>query len=176
MVRHWLVCVLVAAFAMPATAQEAKGPFGGFKHDREAPVEIASDLLEVRQADQIAIFTGNVIAGQGTLRLTADRMDVKFDETAEGEGETGAIQNVKATGNVFLSNGAETAQGKTAEYNLVTGIMTMQGDVVLTQGKNVGSGNALEINLNTGVAKLKGATLSGSPGRVKLSLQPSKNN
>lgn len=169
--KVWVGLALAAALAVPAFAQDAKGPFGGFKHDRNAPVEIASDLLEVRQEEQIAIFTGNVIAGQGTLRLTANNMVVKFDENSENESETGAIQNVKAKGNVFLSNGAETAQGEAAEYNLVTGIMTMQGNVVLTQGKNVGSGNALEINLNTGVAKLRGAK---GTGRVKLSLQPSQ--
>ena len=47
-----------------------------FKHDRSAPIEITAEALEVRQADQLAVFTGDVIAGQGTLRLTADEMDV----------------------------------------------------------------------------------------------------
>lgn len=156
---------LIAAGALSLSAMaQGSGPFGGFKHDREAPVEISADALEVRQADSIAIFSGQVVAGQGTLRLTAERVEVTFDPEAEGEGETGAIKTMKANGNVFLSNGAETAQGREAEYNLDTGMVRMRGDVILTQGDNVGKGETLVINLNTGEATMK--------GRVSLILKP----
>ena len=67
-----LICLALAA--APAGAQE--GPFGGFKHDSKAPIEITSDSLEVRQAEQVAVFSGEVVAGQGTLRLTADKVTV----------------------------------------------------------------------------------------------------
>lgn len=165
--------LLVAVLAGPATAlaqDGEKGPFGGFKHDRDAPIEIKSDALEVRQEEQVAIFTGNVVAGQGTLRLTADRMDVKFDQEAEGGDDgAGAIQNVKANGNVFLSNGSETAQGEQAEYDLTTGMVRMTGNVVLTQGeKNVLSGKTLVIDLNRGVARMEGRpTVIFTPARAR---------
>ncbi|MEL6197903.1 MAG: LptA/OstA family protein, partial [Pseudomonadota bacterium] len=58
------VCVIVAV-SMPATAQQ-EGPFGGFQHDSSEPIEITSDALEVQQQNNVAIFTGDVIAGQGT--------------------------------------------------------------------------------------------------------------
>lgn len=148
---------LAGLMAVPAVAQENKGPFGGFKHDRSAPLEITADSLEVRQAEGRAVFTGNVIAGQGTLRLTSRKMIVDFDEDKEsGDAETGAITRVEATGDVFVSNGAETAQGNRAEYDLETGIVKMRGDVILTQGTNAGKGQALTINLNTGVARMEG--------------------
>lgn len=160
---------LAGLLAVPAAAQETKGPFGGFKHDRSAPLEITADSLEVRQAEEKAIFIGNVIAGQGTLRLTASKMVVEYDEDKDsgGNDETGAITRVEATGDVFVSNGAETAQGNWAEYDLETGIVKMRGNVVLTQGDNAGKGQALTINLNTGVAKLEG-------GRVALSFKSAK--
>lgn len=166
--KRLLAVLAFAALSLPASAQDSKGPFGGFKHDRSAPLEITADSLEVRQAEERAIFTGNVIAGQGTLRLTATKMIVEFDEDKEntGDSETGAITRVEATGDVFVSNGAETAQGSWAEYDLETGIVKMRGDVILTQGTNAGKGESLTINLNTGVAKLG--------GRVALSFQSSK--
>ncbi len=114
-------CRVGAAAGLPAAAQTDQGPFGGFKHDRTAPIEITSDALEVRQAENLAIFSGEVVAGQGTLRLTADRIDVAYDEAAEGDAETGAIRNMQAQGNVFISNGAETAQGEQAEYDVELG-------------------------------------------------------
>ncbi|MEL6476348.1 MAG: lipopolysaccharide transport periplasmic protein LptA [Pseudomonadota bacterium] len=149
-----------------ASAQE-KGPFGGFKHDSSAPIEITADSLEVRQADQVAIFEGNVIAGQGTLRLTASRVEVYYDQEAEG-GETGAIQRLDASGNVFLSNGSETARGAEGTYDVAEGKVSMAGDVVLTQGENAVSGKQLEIDLNTGVGRIV--------GRVGASFLPSSGN
>ncbi|MEM9370180.1 MAG: lipopolysaccharide transport periplasmic protein LptA [Pseudomonadota bacterium] len=157
-----LVLLSLGAFA------EEKGPFGGFKHDNSEPIEITSDTLEVRQAEQLAIFTGEVVAGQGTLRLTADQLDVFYQEQGQetADADTGAIERLIATGNVFLSNGTETAQGETGTYDVATGIVTMEGSVILTQGGNAISGPKLEIDLKTGVGKVLG-------GRVKSIFAPS---
>lgn len=160
---------LAGLLALSATAQDAdkKGPFGGFKHDRSAPLDIASDNLEIRQAEERAIFTGSVVAAQGTLRLTAARMIVEYDEDKQdSSSETGAITRVEANGDVFLSNGAETAQGNWAEYNLETGIVKLRGDVILTQGENAARGKSLVIDLNTGVARME--------GRPTITFKPSK--
>jgi len=154
-----LALVLVGASAFPAAAQSPSGPFGGFKHDRSAPIEITSDALEVRQAEQLAIFSGDVVAGQGTLRLTADHVEVTYGEEAEGS-DTGAIRDLQAAGNVFISNGAETAQGRQARYDVDSGMITMTGDVVLTQGENVISGERLTINLNEGQGRVEGRVKS----------------
>ncbi|MGF1503053.1 MAG: lipopolysaccharide transport periplasmic protein LptA [Paracoccaceae bacterium] len=169
-----LPLILAAAVAL---AQEP-GPFGGFKHDNKAPIEITSDALEVRQSEQLAIFSGQVVAGQGTLRLTADRVVVRYDED-QTDSETGAIQNLSAEGNVFLSNGAETAQGSRAEYDVVEGMMFMTGQVLLTQGRNAVAGDRLRINMNTGVAQMvgnrtaEGAPQAGGQGRVRSVFVPS---
>ncbi|HET7408815.1 MAG TPA: lipopolysaccharide transport periplasmic protein LptA [Paracoccaceae bacterium] len=157
---------LVGAAALPAAAQSA-GPFGGFKHDSSAPIEITSDALEVRQAEQLAIFTGDVVAGQGTLRLTADRVEVTYADQGQDSG-TGAIRELVAEGNVFISNGAETAQGQKARYDIESGIITMTGDVVLTQGQNVISGQQLTIDLDEGQGRVE----SGAGGRVKSIFTP----
>jgi lipopolysaccharide export system protein LptA len=154
-----LLAALLAVTGPFAAAQES-GPFGGFKHDRTAPIEITSDALEVRQAEKLAIFTGDVVAGQGTLRLTADRLDVAYDQAAEGSTETGDIRNMQAHGNVFISNGTETAQGEQAEYDVDAGIITMTGSVVLTQGENVISGQRLVINVDEGQGRMEGRVKS----------------
>ncbi len=171
--------VAAAGVAAPAAAQ-GKGPFGGFKHDSGAPIEIVADVLEVRQAENLAIFSGEVVAAQGTLRLTADLLTVTYASeesdtgtdtgAAAGTGtgnaaDTGAIENMRADGNVFLSNGAETAQGAWAEYDVASGMIRMGGDVVLTQGDNAISGESLVIDLNAGTGRIEG-------GRVKSVFTP----
>lgn len=163
---------IVMAVAMAGTwaAAQTPGPFGGFKHDRSCPIEITANALEVRQAENLAIFSGDVIAGQCTLRLTADIIEVGYAAEGTDDSETGAINNLQAKGNVFLTNGSETAQGAWAEYDVETGMVRMGGDVVLTQGENVISGETLVINLNVGQGRIEGA---GS-GRVKTIFTPSQ--
>ncbi len=162
-----LIAVAALVAAVPAMAQD-KSPFGGFKHDSKAPIEITSDSLEVRQAESLAIFSGEVVAGQGTLRLTADKVTVTYS-AGKSETGTGTIKKMRADGNVFLSNGAETAQGAWAEYDVAGGMMKMGGKVVLTQGSNAISGESLVIDLNAGTGRIEG----DGGGRVKSVFTPS---
>lgn len=160
------LAALIAAGVLGAVTADAqtKGPFGGFKHDSKAPIEIVSDSLEVQQSSSLAIFSGQVVAGQGTLRLTADKLTVTY-AAGKSDTNTGAVQHMRADGNVFLSNGSETAQGAWAEYDVAGGEVRMGGDVVLTQGGNAISGNSLVIDLNAGNGRVEG-------GRVKTVFTP----
>lgn len=160
--------VLATLAAAPGAPAQGAGPFGGFKHDSSAPIEIVSDSLEVRQSEGTALFSGDVVAEQGTLKLTADRLRVNYETGAEAT-ETGEIQHMRAEGNVFLSNGAETARGAWAEYDVAGGMMRMGGNVVLTQGDNAISGEALVINLDAGTGRIEGR----GEGRVKSVFTPS---
>lgn len=154
--------------AGPAAAQTADSPFGSFKHDASQPIEITADSLAVDQAAQTATFTGEVVAGQGTLRLTAARVTVAYGAEG-GEDATGRIRSLRADGDVFLSNGAETARGQWAEYDVAGGVVLMGGDVVLTQGENAISGQSLRIDLNAGAGEISG-------GRVRSIFTPPAGN
>ena len=62
----------------PAMAQGTEVPFSTFTRDPNAAVEISADSLSIDQADGAAIFEGNVVAGQGDLRLTAGKVRVEY--------------------------------------------------------------------------------------------------
>jgi len=162
-----LAALVAATMTVAGAAAQQTGPFGGFKHDSTAPIEIVADALEVHQAENLAIFSGKVVAVQGTLHLTTDRLKVTYaaQSGTNASPGTGAIQNMRADGNVFLSNGAETAQGAWAEYDVASGTIHMGGSVVLTQGDNAISGEALVIDLNAGTGRIEG-------GRVKSVFTP----
>jgi lipopolysaccharide export system protein LptA len=146
-----------------AAAQEAGtgASFGGLRHDATLPVEIGADSLSISQADGIATFTGNVIVVQGTLRLSAGEITVRY---AEGGGAGGQVDSMTATGGVTLTNGAESAESQTAVYAVAAGEVTMDGDVILTQGDSAIAGQKLVIALDTGTARME--------GRVRTVLQP----
>ena len=149
----------------PALAQS--GP----KLDSGAPIEIASDNLEVLQDQNKAIFSGNVIAKQGDTTMKSATMTVFYDNAGEGEGSGKGITRIEASGNVVFITPEETAQGDTAIYSVATKSIDLVGNVVLTREQNILKGNALNYNMTT-----KRSVLSaGKTGRVRGLFVPGKN-
>lgn len=185
LVRRFLPALaILACLATGANAQQAGLP-GGFKHDSSQPIKISADNLEVRQNEQIAIFTGMVDAIQGDVRMQAEKLVVTYDPDAEAENEAGAIRRVRADGDVFISSQDNSAQGNWADYDVPSGVITMGDEVFLTQGpENAIGGSTLRIDLNTGVAQLSGGMVGDFPassapatgGRVQMIINPSKAN
>lgn len=153
---RWIILVaLLTSAVVFGRAQAQSIPFGGIRHDSSLPVEITADSLNVDQTARTAEFTGSVAAGQGTMRLTADRLVVEY--AGEGSGE---IRLMRAYGNVTMTNGAEAAEAEEAIYTVVDGMMRMMGDVLLTQGENAIAGNILNIDLDAGTAAFEGRVTS----------------
>lgn len=163
------------------------------KLDSKQPIEIASDNLEVLQAENKAIFTGNVIAKQGDITMRSKSMTVFYESSAApapAPGETppaadGAalgkgINRIESSGDVVFTTPEETAQGDTAIYNVKTDTIDLVGNVVLTRGQNVLKGTTLNYNLATGRSVLNGGGTSqpGTPatsGRVRGLFVPGDN-
>jgi lipopolysaccharide export system protein LptA len=152
-VRVWILVAALAA-AGTAQAQQAEFPFGGLKGDPTLPVEIAADSLSVSQSDGSATFEGNVVIGQGEMRLSAGRVLVEYAEGANGG--QGKIERLLASGGVTLVNGAEAAEAQEAVYTIDSGNVVMTGSVVLTQGQNVISGEKLTVSLTDGTGRMEG--------------------
>ena len=161
-------------FSMIAGAAAGWAQVGG-GYDTSLPIEITADALEVRQEEQIAVFTGNVDAVQGELNLRADRLVVYYRANAK---ESNAISLIEAFGNVFLSSPTETAQGEKGVYNLDTDTIELTGGVVLTRGESVIRGDRLDMDLASGRTRVSSTSVvtqqgdQGS-GRVKALFVPS---
>ena len=75
-----LALAALLALCGPVAAQEAKIAFGGLAQDTSLPVEVQADMLSVNNADGTAIFEGNVLVGQGEMRLAAAKVAVEYDK------------------------------------------------------------------------------------------------
>lgn len=142
-----------------------------FKHDSTLPIEITADTLDVAQADQTAIFSGNVVAIQGELRLGSDNLRVYYRGGEARTAAQGAISRLDAIGAVAVSSPGETATGEWAVYDVDSRQITLGGKVVLTRGENVLRGDQLVIDLESGQSRIVG-TQGG--GRVKGLFVPAK--
>lgn len=173
------VLAMAAMFltAAPSMAQTTDSPFGGFKHDASQPIEVAADSLEVRNAEQVAVFRGNVDVRQGVMRMRADRIEISYGGSGEDAsnvpsgipGAGGSIDRLQAIGDVIISNGKEQAEAGFADYDVVTGEITLTGDVMLVQGGNVIKGDRLTIDLASGTGRIGG-------GRVRTIITPTQQN
>ena len=142
----FVVAMLLAA---PAFAQTNIN-LGGIRADRSAPVEVAADSLTVDQDTGTAVFSGNVVIGQGDLRLSAGSVRVIYDEA------TGDITKLNASGGVTFVTATEAAEAQTAVYDLTSGTIVLTGDVLLTQGASALYANQMTVNVNTGTAQMSG--------------------
>lgn len=153
-----LAAAVLLLLATPSAAQQT-ATFGGMQADTKAPVEVSADALSVNQNDGSATFTGNVVIGQGEMRLSAAEVKVVY----AGEGQN-RIDSLTATGGVTLVSGEDAAEAREATYDVEAGLVTLTGDVVLTRGQNVLAGERMVVDLGAGTAAVE--------GRVRSVFQP----
>ena len=139
-------------------AQNASLSLSGANHDITLPVEITANNLSINQSSNSAIFEGTAYVGQGSLRLSADKIVVNYNQ------DTGKVTSVEATGKVIFTNGEDIAEAESAIYKIDSGLLSMSGNVLLVQGKSTISGNYLDMDILKNIANLS--------GNVKTTLAP----
>ncbi len=142
--------MLLLAMTSSLSAQGAQVAFGAIQQDTSLPVEVTSEELAVNQADGTAIFTGNVVVGQGEMRLTAPRVLVVYREDTRG------IDRMEATGGVTLVSGPDAAEADRADYSIDQGTIVMTGNVLLTQLGSALSSDKMTVQLDLGTAQMSG--------------------
>lgn len=150
--------MVLLGFAGMAQAQGMQVAFGSVEQDSSLPVEVTADNLDVDQNDGTAVFTGNVLIGQGEMRLSAPWVLVVYLEDRSG------IERLQAKGGVTLVSGEDAAEAQQADYNVQTGLIEMEGEVLLVQGLTALTADKLFVNTVAGTARMT--------GRVKTVLQP----
>lgn len=190
MIRTIRAAALLMAAALPLAGAHAQGvALGG-----DEPVEIESDRLEVRDRDNTAIFTGNVVLVQGDLLLRTVKLTVFYTETPEAGGKAPAaapaaaaapaqpgaslgggteVERMLAEGKVYLDQGGQVVTGDRGEFAMKTGLMVVTGkEVVLTQGGTVVVGCRFTTNNKSGQSQVESCPNSQAAGRVRMLLQP----
>jgi len=177
MKTHLAGSLMVAAFllaAVPAFAQDSgttSAATATKKKDdnKDKPVDIEADKMEIQDKENKAIFTGNVHAKRPDVTLDCDLLVVDFVDAKQAYGTSKTeVTNLDATGNVVIVTERQKITGEHATMDPRTDVLVVTGNVVLTQGKTVLRGPKLNANLKTNKMDMTG-------GRVKGSFVPSSN-
>ncbi|MFV0292376.1 MAG: LptA/OstA family protein [Paracoccus sp. (in: a-proteobacteria)] len=155
-----LALILSMLPVLPLAAQTMS--FGAGSSDITSPVELSADTMTVNQTTGKAELSGNVLVGQGEMRLSADQAVIEY-----AQDDNSRISGLEALGNVTLVNGPDAAEAQQAVYEVGSGNITLIGDVLLAQGKNVMASERIVVNLADGTAQ--------ASGRVRSVLQPGSN-
>ena len=150
--------------ALPVSAQTSalKGL------DTGAPIDVDAARIEIQDADNQAVFSGDVVIKQGRMTLKADSVKVLYSRS-NGSPE---MQRLDARGNVRLISPSESATGNTGIYDVTAKIVTLVGNVTLDRGGSTLKGQRLVLNLASGQTSFDGrgggtaATPGATPGRV----------
>ena len=150
--RHFIftitIFVLSCCFALPTLSQTSLS-VGGFSSNPDEPIEMTADKLTISQTDGSARFDGNVVIAQGNIKIIASLVVVTYLES-------GGIARLSASGGVTVVTQTESAEAKSADYDLSSHSLILSGDVFLTQGQSAISSNTMNINLTTGAAVIEG--------------------
>jgi lipopolysaccharide export system protein LptA len=166
-----LLAALALALPAPALAQKAvTSAFEGFSGRSDQPVKIEADRLEVRETDQAAVFSGNVLVAQGDSSLSTRKLTVFYESdgpgTAQATGDVQSARNIRrleAEGAVVVRSKDQRATGDRGVFDMPSNTVTVTGNVVLSQGPNVLKGDRLVVDLTTQQSRIE----SSGSGRVQ---------
>ena len=149
-----LMLTLVAA---PAMAQS--------RHNTDAPIDVASERIELQDRANRAILSGSVVIKQAEMTLSAARVTVTY--TGQVSDGSPQVSRLDAAGGVTVNRPDQSARSQYAVYDLNRRVITMVGGVTLRQGANTVSGGRLSIDLDTGRATIDGSGVRGgaTPGQ-----------
>lgn len=170
----------LATFAAGAAfAQNSQTQMPGLQLSGNEPIQIESDKLEVRQNENIAIFSGNVTVVQGKTLLKSGKMTVFYAEDS-GSATTGSanIDKLEVEDKVYVKSDTQVATGDHGTFDMKQEVLVLTGKkVVLTDGPNVLVGCKLTVQMQSGEAQFVGCEGGGdASGRVIMSLTPGSAN
>lgn len=122
------ILLFVSVLFAPLGALAAAG-------DRQKPVNLRADRIEIDQKKDTSLYRGNVILTQGTLRMTANR--------AEARNRGNKVETVTAEGKPVTfrqrpDGGMEYIQGQAGRvhYRVTEQLVDFGGDVNLQRGRD----------------------------------------
>lgn len=171
-----VVLIAAALGIAPALAQTGTRPPlipGG---DSKAPISINADKLEYFDKERKLVYSGDVLAKQGTATLKASKLIILLavagqptpGKSPAGLLPSGGSQDVRrmdAEGPVTIIQSDQVGTGDSAVYDRIENKVYLIGHVSLSQGTNITTGDKLTYDLTTSQAQVEG-------GRVQSIFTP----
>ncbi|MFO1172321.1 MAG: LPS export ABC transporter periplasmic protein LptC [Hyphomicrobiaceae bacterium] len=146
----------------------------------DGPIDITSDLLDIRDTEKLALFSGHVVANQNGTTFASPTMTVSYtgesalsetakDASAEKTAAPAAgteISKIESKGGVVITTAeGRSASGEWSVYDRVAGTVQLGGGVTLTDESNELTGDLLVVDLAKGISRFPpGGRVKGRMG------------
>lgn len=158
LLRSALIGCLAAASFSPALARE---------NDLAQPIEVQADKSEFDEVAGTQTLTGNVEITQGSMRITADQIDISLKDNAlstiTGKGSPIRFEQQNEAGELM------SGQAERINYDAQAGVLTLEGSATLSQPKQELVSDRITFNARTQKVSAEGGPKSG---RVSIQIQP----
>lgn len=146
-------------------------PLWALDADRDQPIEVEADSLEVRDQENISIYQGNVKLKQGSLEISSDRLVIHFNDNSD-------LVLMEMTGNPArlrqLDNEQQEMRGQARQINYLESESLLE---LIEEARFTHAGDTIEstlIRINTEDNNIQAGS-SDADERVKMLIQPRQN-
>jgi len=171
---------LLSALIFSAFFFCSTGLYAAAKKD-DSPITVEANHMSSVEKESSVIFTGDVDARQGNVRIRTDKMIVYYTQKATEEAETEAKQKVEkmvCNGNVQITRDDWLGTSKDMVYLSGERQFILIGDAKAWQGKNMVSGDKIIYYIDEGRSEVVAAPATASAkngkgkdqGRVKMTI------
>lgn len=141
--------------------------------DRDKPVHVESDTVRMDDLQKIAVYEGKVILTQGTLRLQADRVEVRQDTEGFLTG-TALGKPVHFRQRLDGKGDWVDAWANRVEYDARKNQVRLIGDAFLKKGEEELRGDLITYDARSELYQASGGLPGQKPGRVRAVIMPFK--
>ena len=139
--------------------------------DREQPIEVEADRLEVREQENISIYEGNVKLTQGSLKILSDRLIIHSNDLneltlMEMTGQPASFRQLDNEQQEMLGEGLEI------DYIASKSVLELRRSALFMHAGDQIESELIRINTNTNAIEAGGKS---SDERVKMIIKPRQN-
>lgn len=143
-------------------------PSAALQSDSDQPIEVEADSLEIRDSDNISIYSGNVRLVQGSMRIRADRLVIHFNNDNE-------LLRMEMTGTPAtfrqLNNDNEEMLGQAdkLDYTEAESLLVLTGNARFDSNGDTIQGSSIRLNTESDHIEASG---NQTNERVRVVIQP----
>ncbi len=131
----------------------------------DQPIQIQADKMTAKEDSQTVIFSGNVDARQGDVRIRSDEMTIFYIETDDDSKKKAKnaqqVEKIICIGNVEVTSEEWLGTSDTMHYFSKKNLVQLIGNAKAYKGQNKVQGERIDYHLDTGQSEVIGAkTLS----------------
>jgi lipopolysaccharide export system protein LptA len=142
---------------------------GALESDKDQPIDLEADSVELDEGKELSIYNGNVVLKQGTLQLQADKVTVHHKGAkpmrVEADGRPVRFQQLP-------DKSTQPVKGEAlkAVYDVDSAELLLSGNAVLSQGRDTFRSDRITYDRVKSV--IKGGAAAKGKERVRITVDP----